>query len=153
MLGAVNLNFYNGARLLRKKYGVVMPGDQHMDEMAIADCRHLRRKVTFWRVAVILLLVAACFAVFGLSGPSVGAIPHAHIARIEISGRINDDSELAERLDAIGGNAQVKGLIVSISSPGGTTYGDERIFKAIRKVAEKSLSCPMYALLQPRQAT
>jgi protease-4 len=61
----------------------------------------------------------------------------AHVAQIRISGMITDDRELLERLDRIAKNDQVKALIVSISSPGGTTYGGERIFKAIRRVAEK----------------
>jgi protease IV len=50
---------------------------------------------------------------------------------------ITDDRELLERLERIADSSQAKALIVSISSPGGTTYGGERIFKAIRKVAEK----------------
>lgn len=108
-----------------------------MDEMAIADRRHLRRKVTFWRVVAVLLLIAAGFAIFRMAFPSAGTPGRAHIARIDISGIITDDSELLERLDAIAGNDQVKALIVSISSPGGTTYGGERIFNALRKVAEK----------------
>ncbi|MDE1993864.1 MAG: signal peptide peptidase SppA, partial [Rhizobiaceae bacterium] len=59
------------------------------------------------------------------------------IARVTISGLITDDTELLERLKKIKDNDQVKALIVSISSTGGTTYGGERIFKAIRAVAAK----------------
>ncbi|WP_421358609.1 signal peptide peptidase SppA [Agrobacterium rosae] len=108
-----------------------------MDQMAIADRRQLRRKLTFWRVAVVLLLVAGCFAIyrFAFSAPTQSMRPH--IARVEISGIIQDDTELLERLQKIADSDNAKGLIVSISSPGGTTYGGERIFKAIRAVAEK----------------
>ncbi|WP_320195859.1 signal peptide peptidase SppA [Agrobacterium rosae] len=108
-----------------------------MDQMAIADRRQLRRKLTFWRVAVVLLLVAGCFAIyrFAFSAPTQSMRPH--IARVEISGIIQDDTELLERLQKIADSDSAKGLIVSISSPGGTTYGGERIFKAIRTVAEK----------------
>ncbi|MGV1873354.1 signal peptide peptidase SppA [Agrobacterium rosae] len=108
-----------------------------MDQMAIADRRQLRRKLTFWRVAVVLLLVAGCFAIyrFAFSAPTQSMRPH--IARVEISGIIQDDTELLERLQKIADSDSAKGLIVSISSPGGTTYGGERIFKAIRAVAEK----------------
>jgi protease-4 len=107
-----------------------------MDHMAIAERRQLRRKLSFWRIAALVFLVAVGFALyrtaFGESGGS--AVPH--VAQIRISGMITDDRELLERLERIAENDQVKALIVSISSPGGTTYGGERLFKAIRHVAE-----------------
>ncbi|MCQ1852652.1 signal peptide peptidase SppA [Neorhizobium galegae] len=108
-----------------------------MDQMAIADRRSLRRKLSFWRVVALVFLVGIGFALYrAVAGESAGsALPH--VARIEISGLITDDKELLERLAKIAENSQAKALIVSISSPGGTTYGGERIFKAIRKVSEK----------------
>lgn len=108
-----------------------------MDQMAIADRRQLRRKLTFWRIASIFLVIAGCFLIYQYlwAGPQRNVSPH--VAHIEISGMILDDTELLERLDTIAENDNVKGLIVSISSPGGTTYGGERIFKAIRAVADK----------------
>ncbi|MDR6815987.1 protease-4 [Neorhizobium sp. 2083] len=108
-----------------------------MDQMAIADRRSLRRKLSFWRVVALVFLVGIGFALYRVvAGESAGsAVPH--VARVEISGMITDDKELLERLDRIAKSSQAKALIVSISSPGGTTYGGERIFKAIRKVSEK----------------
>lgn len=108
-----------------------------MDQMAIADRRSLRRKLSFWRVVALVFLVGIGFALYRVvAGDGVGsAVPH--VARIQISGMIMDDKDLLERLDKIAESSQAKALIVSISSPGGTTYGGERIFKAIRKVSEK----------------
>ncbi|MBT9372135.1 signal peptide peptidase SppA [Rhizobium sp. CSW-27] len=107
-----------------------------MDSQAIADRRQLRRKLTFWRVAAVLLIVAIGFSLYRYVAPADSAgVPH--VARIEISGMITDDDELIARLDKIAKSRQAKALIVSISSPGGTTYGGERIFKALRAVAEK----------------
>ena len=108
-----------------------------MDQMAIADRRSLRRKLSFWRVIALLLLIGIGFAFYRVAlGDRAGAaVPH--VARVEISGLITDNKELLERLDRIAESNQAKALIVSISSPGGTTYGGERLFKAIRKVAEK----------------
>ncbi|CDZ68804.1 Signal peptide peptidase SppA, 36K type [Neorhizobium galegae bv. orientalis] len=108
-----------------------------MDQMAIADRRSLRRKLSFWRIVALVFLVGIGFALYRVvAGEGVGsAVPH--VARIEISGMITDDKDLLERLDKIAESSQAKALIVSISSPGGTTYGGERIFKAIRKVSEK----------------
>jgi protease IV len=103
----------------------------------IAERRQLRRKLTFWRVAAFLVIAAAIVLVWSaLWGEDVGKA-RDHIARVKISGLIQDDAELLERLDKIAKNDSVKGLIVSIASPGGTTYGGEVIYKAIRKVAEK----------------
>ncbi|MFB9949912.1 signal peptide peptidase SppA [Rhizobium puerariae] len=108
-----------------------------MDQMAIADRRSLRRKLSFWRVVALLLLIGIGFAFYRVAlGDGAGAaVPH--VARIEISGMITDDKELLERLERIADSSQARALVVSISSPGGTTYGGERIFKAIRNVAAK----------------
>nr|WP_316651896.1 signal peptide peptidase SppA [uncultured Gellertiella sp.] len=107
-----------------------------MDASLIADRRHLRRKVTFWRIIAFLLVVGVIGAVVHFAG---GDLDHRkpHIARISISGIIQDDQELLDRVKSIGENESVKGLIVSISSPGGTTYGGERLFKALRAVSAK----------------
>jgi protease-4 len=108
-----------------------------MDHMAIADRRQLRRKLSFWRIAALVFLVAIGFVSYRLvTGDQTGSAA-PHIARIRISGMITDDRELLERLQSIADSTQAKALIVSISSPGGTTYGGERLFQAIRKVAEK----------------
>jgi protease-4 len=107
-----------------------------MDHMAIADRRKLRRKLSFWRVVALLFLAAIGFVSYrAVVGDGGSATPH--IARVRITGMITDDRELLERLEQIAESSQAKALIVSISSPGGTTYGGERVFKAIRKVAEK----------------
>ncbi|MCD2174546.1 signal peptide peptidase SppA [Rhizobium sp. C4] len=102
----------------------------------IADRRALRRKVTFWRSLAIIVLVFVLATVWfrwpGTQGPGVN-----QIARVSISGLIQDDQDLTARLDRIAKADNVKALIVDISSPGGTTYGGETIYKALRRVAEK----------------
>ena len=106
-----------------------------MDHSAIADRRQLRRKLTFWRIAAIGIALLAVIAAAAWRWPGSGA--RDHIARVSISGIIQDDTELLERLDRIARNDRAKALVVTISSPGGTTYGGEIVFKALRKVAEK----------------
>lgn len=108
-----------------------------MDQMAIADRRQLRRKLSFWRVAAFVLLVGIGFALYRFGFADEQGAGGPHVARIKITGLIQDSDELLERLDRIAESDNAKALIVSISSPGGTTYGGERIFKAIRQVAEK----------------
>ena len=106
-----------------------------MDSSAIADRRQLRRKLGFWRIIAVLLLVGLGFALYRFFASDLPDTRGPQIARVTISGLIQDDPELLERLKKIRDNDQVKALIVSISSTGGTTYGGERIFKAIRAVA------------------
>ncbi len=107
-----------------------------MDQMAILDRRRLRRKLTFWRIFALLVIVGLGFALFRLgSGEGGNATPH--VAQVKITGMIQDDSELLERLEEIADSPNAKALVVSITSPGGTTYGGERIYQAIRAVAEK----------------
>ena len=107
-----------------------------MDQSAIADRRRLRRKLTFWRLLTLLVIVGLGFTVYRL-GEGEGGRATPHIAQVKITGMIQDDTDLLERLDRIAESDSVKALVVSISSPGGTTYGGERIFKAIRAVSEK----------------
>ncbi len=110
-----------------------------MDQQGIADRRRLRRKLTFWRVAA---FVVAVVGVVGLVASTQGSDPISgkstdHVARVSISGVINDDSELLERLEAIRKNDHVKALVVRLSSPGGTAYGGEAVYKAVRAVADE----------------
>lgn len=109
-----------------------------MDQNALADRRQLRRKLGFWRIVAIGLILIAGIAIYVFATANRGeGAGKPHIARVTISGIIQDDRELVERLDRIAKNDSVKALIVSISSPGGTTYGGEVLYKAIRKVSEK----------------
>lgn len=104
----------------------------------IAERRRIRRKLTFWRVFSFLFIAAAIVLLWLVvnGGELSNEKDRDHIARISISGLIQDDRELLERLDRIARTKSVKALVVSISSPGGTTYGGEVIYKAIRRVAE-----------------
>lgn len=98
----------------------------------------MRRKLGFWRIASLVLLLLAAIGLYIALTPRGGVSRTVdHIARISISGIIQDDRELLERLDKIAKDDRVKALVVSISSPGGTTYGGEVLYKAIRKVADK----------------
>src|SRR6195952_4789871 len=108
-----------------------------MDSSAIADRRQLRRRLGFWRVVAVILLIALGFALYRYFAGDLSRTDSPHVARITISGLIQDDPELLERLKKIKDSDEAKALIVSISSTGGTTYGGERIFKAIRDVATK----------------
>jgi protease-4 len=104
----------------------------------IIDRRRLRRKLTFWRVAT-LLVAAVAIAVFGFWAMS-DVLPgqsRAHIAQVRIEGTIMEDEELLDRLERIEKADAVKGVILTIDSPGGTTAGGEAIYEAVRRIAQK----------------
>jgi len=105
------------------------------------DRRRLRRKLTFWRGAAIVIaavaVIAAAVWMFQDTATST-----SHIAKIRIEGTITDNRELQERIQRIGESASVQGVIVAISSPGGTTTGGEAIFEALRTLSEQK---PMVA--------
>lgn len=102
----------------------------------IVDRRRLRRKLTFWRVAAILIAVIAIVAAaLRLNGGLYSATQRPHVAQIRVEGTITEDEELLERLAKLAKNEAVKGVIVTVDSPGGTTAGGEAIFDAIRELA------------------
>jgi protease-4 len=58
-----------------------------------------------------------------------------HIAKVRVEGTITEDEELIGRLEKIRKSNSVKGVILAIDSPGGTTAGGEAIFDQVRKLA------------------
>ena len=97
--------------------------------------RRLRRKLMFWRVLFLLIVAGVGFAVWSAARARPSALAADHVARIDLSGVVTDDRELVERLESIAKSDKAKAVVISISSPGGTTYGGERIYKALRKLA------------------
>jgi len=101
----------------------------------LIDRRRLRRKLTFWRVAALVVAAIAIAAVsMWLADDKFGRASD-HIAKVAIEGTITEDDELIERLEEIRKSAAVKGVILSIDSPGGTTAGGEQIFEQVRLLA------------------
>ncbi|UVK47401.1 signal peptide peptidase SppA [Mesorhizobium sp. AR07] len=102
----------------------------------LIDRRRLRRKLTFWRVAAIgivalgVIALSAWFYGDDFTGSAVN-----HIAKVRIEGTITEDEELIKRLETIRQSSTVKGVILSIDSPGGTTVGGESIYEEVRKLA------------------
>lgn len=99
--------------------------------------RHrLRRKLTFWRVCALLVAgLAIAAAIYTLRGGEFAGGAVDHIAKVKIEGTITEDEDLIARLEDIRKSERVKGVILSIDSPGGTTVGGEAIFQEVRKLA------------------
>ncbi len=109
-----------------------------LDIDMVLDRRLLRRRLTFWRIGALVAIAIAAIAFLGATGvfENVGK-PGEHIARVTINGMITEDRPLLKMLDKISKDDSVKGVILSIDSPGGTTVGGEAIFEAVRKVAKE----------------
>ena len=107
-----------------------------LDIDSILDRRQLRRKVTFWRIGTLLAIALAIFGTLSATGvlKDLGRSPD-HIARVSIAGTITEDRDLIKMLTKIKDDKNVKGVLVSMNSPGGTTAGGEAIYEAIRKIA------------------
>jgi protease-4 len=109
-----------------------------LDAVSVTDRRHLKRRLTAWRIAAVLFAILFFGALMvsdqNFAG-SAGFLPH--IARVTVSGIITDDRKTIELLDKVGKSNQVKAVILDINSPGGTTTGGEAMYDAIRRLAEK----------------
>ncbi len=100
---------------------------------AIIDRRKMKRRVTFWRIAALVLLVLAILGLLSASGAfkGLGETQADHIARVKISGVITNDKPLLDLLADLEEEEQVKAVILDISSPGGSTVGGEAIYEAV----------------------
>lgn len=108
------------------------------DSDVIVDRRRMRRKLTFWRVAAVLIAAAAVVAVGLASTSGRMALPGAtgSIARVKIDGLIRSDSDRVEALERLG-NSSAAAVVVQINSPGGTTAGSEQLYDALVRLKAK----------------
>ena len=107
-----------------------------LDADFIVDRRRMRRKLTFWRVAAVVLIVLGIAGAVALSGNrSWGVRPY--IARLTISGLIRGDQNRTEQLDRLARSTLARAVIVHVDSPGGTTAGSEQLFNALARLREK----------------
>jgi protease-4 len=114
----------------------------------LVDRRRLKRQLLGWRVAAVALGALAAFVAF--RGGAEGLSGRAHLARLKVEGAITDDPRVAEALDAAARDASVKGLILSIDSPGGSVGGGESLHAAVARFREKK---PVVAVMRGTAAS
>jgi protease IV len=107
-----------------------------LDADAIVDRRRMRRKLTFWRVLAVAVIVLAVIAAAGLASKRSG-LTGAYIARISVKGLIRDDEERVRQLDQLAKSSAARAVIVHIDSPGGTTAGSEQLYDSLMRLKEK----------------
>jgi protease IV len=109
-----------------------------MQAEILVDRRRLKRRLALWRLLAVLAVLGVIAVLVSQNeeiAASAGFQPH--IARISISGVITDDRKQRELLQRAAKSDQVKAIILSINSPGGTTTGGEALFQTIRETAQK----------------
>ena len=91
-----------------------------------------------------------CLGLRWVGPPDTISPRQPHIARVEISGVITSDRRMAEMLDEIGESGSVRGVVLSINSPGGTTSGAEELYRNLRRLAREK---PMVAFVNGTAAS
>ncbi|HWV53899.1 signal peptide peptidase SppA [Pseudorhodoplanes sp.] len=107
-----------------------------LDADQIVDRRRLRRKLTFWRVLTLLVVVAALGAVAAMSRQNAFSGTSGAIARVTISGLIRGNQARVEAIERLA-NSNAKAVIVHIDSPGGTTAGSEQLYDSLVRLKAK----------------
>ncbi len=107
-----------------------------LDADSIVDRRRMRRKLTFWRVLAIVVIVLAIVGLAGFMSNRTG-FAGAYIARVTIQGLIRDDQERVQQLDRLARSTTARAVIVHVDSPGGTTAGSEQLYDALLRLKEK----------------
>ena len=106
-----------------------------LDADLIVDRRRMRRKLTFWRVLAVAVVVIAVIAVArAMSGRVGGSGGRDYVARVTISGLIRGDRDRVEALDRLGRTSAARAVIVHVDSPGGTTAGSEQLMDALTRL-------------------
>lgn len=102
-----------------------------IDADVIVERRRLKRSRALWRLVALAVLVLL------VSAPLIqrGVMHTRHVARIEITGIIDDNPLVPATIDDIAENDSAEALIVAINSPGGTVTGSEAIYEALRRVS------------------
>jgi protease IV len=109
-----------------------------LDADLIADRRRIRRKLTFWRVTAITLIILAIAGAGAMTSNRIGLIGvRPYIARVTISGLIRGDRERVEQLDRLARSSTARAVIVHVDSPGGTTAGSEQLFDSLSRLRER----------------
>ncbi|MFM8680529.1 MAG: signal peptide peptidase SppA [Alphaproteobacteria bacterium] len=108
----------------------------------LVDRRRLKRQVSLWRLAAILVLLGASLAAaYHLGEPRWGK---GHVARFAISGVITDDAARIRTLRELAEDGRARALVLRIDSPGGTVVASEELYRQVRAIAERM---PVVAVL------
>src|SRR5580698_977834 len=90
-----------------------------LDADLIVDRRRMRRKLTFWRVIAIGVIVLAVAGVAALGSNRAGFTGvRPYIARVTIEGLIRGDRDRVQALDRLARSSLARAVIIHVDSPG-----------------------------------
>jgi protease-4 len=108
-----------------------------IDADTIVDRRRLRRKLTFWRISAIIIVLVALIGAAAVFLPgSLRPVRGDYIARIRIEGLIRGNQDRVDALDRLS-KSSAKAVIIHVDSPGGTTAGSQQLFDSLRQLQAK----------------
>jgi len=109
-----------------------------LDADLIVDRRRMRRKLTFWRVIAIGVVVLAVAGVAALGSNRAGFTGvRPYIARVTIQGLIRGDRDRVQALDRLARSSLARAVIIHVDSPGGTTAGSEQLYDSLSRLRDK----------------
>jgi protease-4 len=104
-----------------------------LDTDSLIDRRRLKRRLAVWRIVALVAIVA----VVGVAVARTPQLPVGdHIAVLTVDGLIVSDLHRDRAIRALVDNDRATALIVRIDSPGGTSYGSEALYRALREVSD-----------------
>ncbi len=99
----------------------------------LIDRRRLKRRLVFWRLLAVLVLLGA--GAYALRSAVPAAIGGQHITRVTVGGIITEDRKLLEAVDALAKDSSVAAVMLAVDSPGGSVAGGESLHDALVRVA------------------
>lgn len=109
-----------------------------LDADAIVDRRRLRRKLTFWRVSALIVVLLAVVGAIAALVPGTHLLPQrGYVARLEIKGLIRGNRDRVEALAKLAKSNAAKAVIIHVNSPGGTTAGSQQLYDSLRALQAK----------------
>lgn len=103
----------------------------------VLERRRLRRQVGWWRAVAVIAGLALIGLYAFARADKLGLTHRDQIARITVEGMITDDRKRLKLLKKLAKASYVKGVIVYVNSPGGTTTGGEGLYQGLREIARK----------------
>src|SRR3954469_13153564 len=110
-----------------------------LDADLIVDRRRMRRKLTFWRVATVFILIAIVVGgalTFASNRGVMTPVAGGSIARVTIEGLIRNSRQRSEALTRLA-DSNAKAVIIHINSPGGTVAGSEELYDSLMRLKAK----------------
>lgn len=108
-----------------------------LDADLLLDRVRLKRRLVWWRVGAIVLLVGVLLLSARIGVGGHGTLSGPHLVRLRVDGVIAEDRKRLDEIDRATDDGSVKGMILAIDSPGGSVSGGESLHDAIARFAAK----------------